>query len=434
MARPYPPAMTSPNSPTSPTSSAPSESAASRSERRLDLVVFGATSFVGQILCQYLVDRHGTDGRLRWAIAGRSATKLDAVAASTGADVERIVVDASDAAGLAALAASTKVVVSTVGPYALHGSPLVAAVAAAGTDYCDLTGEPQWMRQMIDTHSAAAEASGARIVHTCGFDSIPSDVGVWFTQQRAIEQLGLPCQRVDMRVQAMRGGASGGTVASMLNLMEEAAADKDLRTFLADPYGLNPTDLRSGPIQPDVLRPTKDDDSGEWLAPFVMASVNTRVVQRSHALLGRPWGREFRYREAMAMGSGPLGAAKAGGLSAGLAVGVGLAALGPTRSLVAKVAPKPGEGPSPAAQAKGFFDIRFTGTTADGQVIRTKVTGDRDPGYGSTAKMLGEAAVALVELAPVDLEGGFWTPSSAFGDRLVERLEAHAGLTFSVLG
>lgn len=402
-------------------------------DRRLDLVVFGATSFVGQILCAHLVARHGTEGPLRWAIAGRSAAKLDQVAASTGAEVERIVVDATDAEGLAALAAATHVVVSTVGPYALHGSALVAAVARAGTDCCDLTGETQWMRRMIDAHQAEAEASGARLVHACGFDSIPSDLGVWFTQQRAIEALGEPCTRIDMRVQSMKGGASGGTIASMLNLVEEAVADPALRKLLADPYCLNPADLRSGPPQPDVVRPTRDEASGQWLAPFVMAGVNTRVVQRSHALAGRPWGPGFRYREAMAMGSGPVGAAKAGGLTAGLAAGMGLAALGPTRRLVAKVVPKPGEGPSPTAQAEGSFDLRFTGTTADGRTIATRVTGDRDPGYGSTAKMLGEAAVGLRELPRSEVPGGFWTPATAFGDRLVERLEAHAGLEFSVL-
>jgi short subunit dehydrogenase-like uncharacterized protein len=402
------------------------------SDRPLDLVVFGATSFVGQILCRHLVDRHGTDGTLRWAIAGRSAAKLEAVAGATGADVERIVVDAADQAGLLSLAESTHVVVSTVGPYARHGSPLVAAVAASGTDYCDLTGEPQWMRRMIDAHAAEAEASGARIVHACGFDSIPSDLGVWFTQQRAIEALGAPCTRIDMRVEAMKGGASGGTIASMLNLLEEAAADPQLRKALADPYLLAPPDHRTGPSQPDLTHPTRDERTGEWLAPFVMAGVNSRVVQRSHALLGRPWGQDFRYREAMAMGSGPLGAAKASGLSAGVVTMMGLGALGPTRNLLARVLPKPGEGPSPTAQERGSFDIRFTGTTAKGAVIETQVTGDRDPGYGCTAKMLGETAMAFADVPRDEVPGGFWTPATAFGDRLVERLEAHAGLRFTV--
>jgi short subunit dehydrogenase-like uncharacterized protein len=405
-----------------------------RDGRRLDLVVYGATSFVGQILCRYLVERHGTEGPLRWAIAGRDAAKLAEVSTATGAAVEQIVADAADRDALDRMVGATKVVVSTVGPYAKYGSELVAAVVEAGTDYCDLTGETQWMRRMIDAHQDAAERSGARVVHTCGFDSIPSDMGVWFTQQRALERFGLACNEVSMRVHALRGGASGGTIASMLNLMEEAAADPSLRRLLADPYVLAPVDQRHGPAQPDLVRPAHDQVSGQWVAPFVMAAVNTRVVQRSHALMGRPWGQDFRYDEATEMGAGPLGAAKAVGLSAGMAAGLGLTALGPTRRLVAKVVPKPGEGPSPEAQLKGHFDLRFFGSTPDGRKILTRVTGDRDPGYGSTAKMLGEAAVALVELDADEVDGGFWTPSTALGDRLLERLESHAGLRFDVLG
>jgi short subunit dehydrogenase-like uncharacterized protein len=405
-----------------------------KADRRLDLIVFGATSFVGQLLCRRLVERQGVDGPLKWAIAGRNAAKLDRVATDTGADVERIVADASDAGALATMAADTRVVASTVGPYALYGSTLVAAVAEAGTDYCDLTGETQWMRRMIDAHAATAEASGARIVHTCGFDSIPSDLGVWHLQQQALDRFDAPCEHVSMRVATMRGGASGGTIASMMNLMEEVSADPALRKLLADPFALAPPDQRTGPRQPDVNRPMRDDASGQWVAPFVMAAVNTRVVHRSHALLGRPWGPAFTYDEAMLMGTGPLGAAKAGGLSGGLAAGMGLAALGPTRRALQRfVLPKPGEGPSPEAQEKGSFDLRFFGTTADGRTIRTRVTGDRDPGYSGTARMLAEAATALVELDADEVGGGFWTPATAFGDRLVERLEDHAGIRFDVL-
>jgi short subunit dehydrogenase-like uncharacterized protein len=389
---------------------------------------------VGQLLCRRLVERQGVDGPLKWAIAGRNAAKLDQVATDTGADVERIVADASDAGALATMAADTRVVASTVGPYALYGSTLVAAVAAAGTDYCDLTGETQWMRRMIDAHAATAEASGARIVHTCGFDSIPSDLGVWHLQQQALDRFDAPCEHVSMRVATMRGGASGGTIASMMNLMEEVAADPAMRKLLADPFALAPPDQRTGPRQPDVNRPMRDDASGQWVAPFVMAAVNTRVVHRSHALLGRPWGPAFTYDEAMLMGTGPLGAAKAGALSGGLAAGMGLAALGPTRRALQRfVLPKPGEGPSPEAQEKGSFDLRFFGTTADGRTIRTRVTGDRDPGYSGTARMLSEAATALVELDADEVGGGFWTPATAFGDRLVERLEDHAGIRFDVL-
>lgn len=403
-------------------------------DRRLDLVVYGATSFVGQILCRRLVERQGVDSDLRWAIAGRDRAKLDRVATETGADVERIIADASDPAALRTMAEATRVVVSTVGPYALHGSDLVEAVAEAGTDYCDLTGETQWMRRMIDAHSDTAESSGARIVHACGFDSIPSDLGVWHLQQRALEQFGAPCESVSMRVANMRGGASGGTVASMVNLMEEVSTDPTLRKLLADPYALAPPDMRSGPTQPDIDRPRHDDASRQWVAPFVMAAVNTRVVHRTHALLGRPWGAGFTYDEAMLTGAGALGAAKAGGLSAGLAAGMGLVMLGPTRRVLNRyVLPKSGEGPSPEAQERGSFELRLFGTTADGQTIRTRVTGDRDPGYGGTARMLAEAAVALVELDPDRVEGGFWTPASAFGDDLVDRLEAHAGIRFEVV-
>jgi short subunit dehydrogenase-like uncharacterized protein len=399
-------------------------------------VVFGATSFVGEILCRYLVERHGTNGDVRWAIAGRSTDKLGTVASSTGADVPQIVADAASIDDMASLVDSCRLVISTVGPYALYGSELVAAAAAAGTDYCDLTGEPQWMQKMIDAHSEAAETSGARIVHTCGFDSIPSDLGVWFTQQAAIEQFGEPCTQIEMRVKAMKGGASGGTIASMMNVMEETAKDPTLRKMLANPYALAPEGMRSGVDQPNTLAPKKDAASGEWIGPFVMAQINTRVVHRSHALLGRPWGEDFRYDEAMSMGSGPLGAAKAAGLAGGLGGFMGVASLGPARKLLNRVLPKPGDGPSPEAQEAGFFDIRFHGTTADGRTIATKVTGDRDPGYGSTAKMLGECAVTLLATSrdeTTGVPGGFLTPTTAMGDALIDALQANAGLSFEAL-
>jgi short subunit dehydrogenase-like uncharacterized protein len=402
-------------------------------DRQHDVVVYGATSFVGQILCRYLVRRHGTEGDLRWAIAGRSASKLDEVAASTGADVPRIVADASDSAALDELAASTKVVASTVGPYALYGSELVAAVVDAGGDYCDLTGEVQWMRRMIDAHQARAEETGARIVHTCGFDSIPSDLGTWFLQQRAIEEFGAPCVEVRMSVKGARGGVSGGTAASGMQMFEEMAENPELRKLVGDPYVLAPVDLRQGPKQPGLGRPTRDDRFGSWVAPFVMAPTNSAVVLRTHALLGQPWGREFTYGETMMTGDGLVGGVAAWGMTAGLAAFTGAASFSPTRKLLGKVIPKPGSGPSEAKQQAGWFDLRFVGRTADGREIRTKVTGDADPGYGSTAKMLGESAVAFLDLDPQMVGGGFWTPASAFGDALIERLEAHAGVRFDVV-
>ena len=405
-------------------------------DRPYDIVVFGATSFVGEILCRYVTERHGTDADLRWAIAGRNEQKLEAVAATTGADVPRIAVDAEDRTALAELADSCRVVISTVGPYALYGSPLIEAVAEAGTDYVDLTGEAQWMQRMIDAHEATAAQTGARIVHSCGFDSIPSDLGTWFTQQQANKQFDEPCTRLALRVKAMKGGASGGTIASMMNVVDEAKANPALRKELGNPYALAPQDMRSGPRQPNVTTPTRDTASGEWVAPFVMAGINTKVVHRSHALLDRPWGPDFAYDEAMLMGEGVTAAIKAGALVGGLGGFMGLAALGPTRRLLGRVLPEPGEGPSPEAQEAGFFDIRFFGTTASGDSIQTKVTGDRDPGYGSTAKMLAESATTLLATSrdePNGTPGGFWTPATAMGDRLIDALTAHAGLTFEVL-
>lgn len=402
-------------------------------DREHDLIVFGATSFVGQIMSRWLVDRVGTAGDVRWAIAGRSAAKLAEVASATGADVPRIVADASDAAAMRALAESTRTVASTVGPYAKYGAPLVAAVAAAGTDYCDLTGEPQWMRAMIDAHQAHAEASGARIVHACGFDSIPSDLGVWFTQRESQARFGEPCVRIGLRVKGAKGGASGGTVASMLNIVDEVKRDPSLRKLLGDPYALAPEALRNGPRQPNVTKPERDDLSGQWVAPFVMAATNSRVVQRSHALLGRPWGDGFLYDEAMLAGEGVKGIATSGVVTGAMGAFMAAAALPPTRWLVDKLVPEPGEGPSPEAQERGFFDLRLYGETANGQRIVTKVTGDRDPGYGSTAKMMTEAALAFADVPRSEVAGGFWTPATMFGDRLIDRLVAHAGLTFDVI-
>jgi len=285
---------------------------------------------------------------------------------------------------------------------------------------------------MIDAHQERAEETGARIVHTCGFDSIPSDLGTWFTQQRAIEQFGEPCVEVRMSVKGAKGGVSGGTAASGMAMFEEMAENPELRKVVGDSYVLAPIDMRHGPKQPGMGRPTRDARFDSWVAPFVMAPTNSAVVLRSHALLGQPWGRDFTYGETMMTGTGVTGGAAAWGMTAGLAAFSGAASFSPTRKLLGKVIPKPGEGPSEAKQAAGYFDLRFVGRTASGQEIRTKVTGDADPGYGSTAKMIGESAVAFLDLDADQVGGGFWTPASAFGDALVERLEAHAGIRFDV--
>jgi short subunit dehydrogenase-like uncharacterized protein len=408
------------------------------SETPLQIVVFGATSFVGQILSRYLFGRHGANGELRWAIAGRSHAKLAQLRSSLGAGAETlpiIVADAADEAALEAMCASTRVVVSTVGPYALYGSPLVGVCARSGTDYCDLTGEVQWIRRMIDAHEDAARASGARIVHCCGFDSVPSDLGVHFLQRESMRLHAQPCTRVKLRIKAMRGSASGGTVASLMNVVREMSVDPEVRKIMVNPFAVCPDHGAGRPRQPDVRFAEFDADCDSWLGPFVMAGINTRIVHRSNVLAGDAYGHDFVYDEAMMTGRGIKGRLTAVGLATALGGFVGATMLAPTRWILERyVVPKPGEGPSPDAQAKGFYDFRFFGRTADGNAVRVKVTGDRDPGYGSTAKILGEAAACLAQDVPRDERaGGFWTPATALGDALVERLQAHAGLTFSLL-
>ncbi len=406
---------------------------------RHDVVVFGATSFVGRILSRYLVQRFGALDGLSWAAAGRSKARLEELRRELGpgaAGLPLVVADAADETSLRALVTQARVVVSTVGPYALHGEPLVKVCAETGADYCDLTGEVQWIRRMIQRYEALAQKSGARIVHCCGFDSIPSDLGVHFLQREALRRFGQPCVNVKMRVRAMRGGFSGGTVASLMNVVKEAAADPALRRELQNPYSLCPENSRPPTRQRAVKSAEFDADFAAWTAPFVMSAINTRIVQRSHALLGQPWGTGFTYDEAVLTGRGLKGRLAATGLSAGLTGFMVAGAVPPARWLLERfVLPAPGEGPSQADQDKGFFDLRFHGRTADGRSLRTKVTGDRDPGYGSTGKMLGEAAACLaLDVAREPRPGGFWTPATILGDRLIERLTANAGLAFEVLG
>lgn len=407
-------------------------------EKSFDIVVFGATSFVGQIICQYLTDTYGVNGEVKWAAAGRSLNKLEEVKASLGniaKDLTLLKADADNPAELTALCEQAGVILSTVGPYALYGEPMVKACVESGTDYVDLTGETQWIRAMLLKYEKQAQISGARIVNCCGFDSIPSDLGVHFLQKQAQEKFGAPCTRVKMRVKAARGGASGGTIASMLNIVQEAAKDSELRKQLGNPYALCIDNAVGSARQPDVKSATKDDDFNAWLAPFVMAAINTRVVHRSNALLGGGYGNDFAYDEAMLTGAGTKGWLAAQGITGAMGGFVVAAAIKPTRWLMEKfVLPAPGEGPTPEEQLNGFYDIRFHGKTAAGEEIRTKVTGDRDPGYGSTAKMITESALCLNSDIPRDqIGGGFWTPATALGDQLIDRLEAKAGVHFSVI-
>ena len=407
-------------------------------DARYDLIVFGATSFVGQILSRYLLETFGIGKQVKWAIAGRSETKLVNLKTDLGQaakDLEMVVANAEDEASLRAMCDQTRVVVSTVGPYALFGEPLVKVCVETGTDYCDLTGEVQWIRRMIQTYEEQARKSGARIVHCCGFDSIPSDMGVFFLQEQARETLGKPCSQVKMRVRTAKGEFSGGTVASLMNVAREAASDPALRKELANPFSLCPPGHRSKQRQPNVKSAEYDEDFEAWLAPFVMAAINTRIVHRSNAVSGAPYGQEFLYDEAMMTGKGVKGRLAAYGVTAAMGGFLVASAIKPSRWVLERfVVPKPGEGPSRQSQENGFYDLRFVGKTDDGKVIRTKVTGDQDPGYGSTGKMLGQAAACLAfDVSREERPGGFWTPASIFGDHLLSRLREHAGLTFELL-
>lgn len=407
-----------------------------KQDRKFDVVVYGATGFTGELVAAYLTRQYGADKDLRWAIAGRSAAKLQAVKDSLGdtaADLEQIVADSGDRDALALLAQQTRVVLSTVGPYALYGSELVAACVDAGTDYCDLAGEVQWIRKMIDRHHDRARQTGARIVHCCGFDSIPMDIGVYFLQLATKELHGDFCRNIALYVKATKGSASGGTLASMLNIIDETRKDREIAKILVHPYSLNPAGERDGPDRRDQQNVVYDESADSWTAPFVMAGVNTKIVRRSNALAGYPYGREFTYREVVLTGKGVGGWFKGTVMTLGLGLLVLGASFRPTRKMLQKfILPKPGEGPSPELQQSGFFNLMQIGELPDGRVIRTRITGDQDPGYGSTSKMLSESAVCLAR-DELQTQGGVLTPASAMGTPLLARLRKNAGLTFDVV-
>ncbi len=402
-----------------------------------DVIVWGATGFTGRLVAQYLLQQYGVDGEVKWAVAARSQQRLDALISSLGdaaVGLASFTADSDDLSSLVALARRTRVVLTTVGPYALYGSKLIQACIETGTDYCDLCGEVPWMRQMLDEHGTAAAGSQARIVHCCGFDSIPSDLGVFFMQQQSRQRFGKPLQRIKMRVRAARGGISGGTYASMLNIGAQARRDDAVAAILKNPYSICPPDRRKGVRQPYVAGAEYDADFKAWTAPFVMAAINTRIVHRSNALQpAAAYLPEFVYDEAVLTGRGFAGRIKALSVSLGMGAFMVAAAIAPTRALLKRfVLPKPGEGPNKQQREQGFFKLQFYGETAAGEVLKAAVSGDRDPGYGSTSKMISEAAVALSRLPKTQLPGGFWTPATALGEDLLERLQANAGLQFEI--
>lgn len=398
-----------------------------------DIIIFGATSFVGQILAQRMLTLHPAGSSIRWAMAGRSLQKLESVRSELKGDADElplIVADSHNEESLITLCQQTKVVISTVGPYALYGELLVKACAQSGTDYCDLTGEAQWIARMLKKYEGDAKQSGARIVNCCGFDSIPSDLGVHFLQQQAKQQYGQFASSISMRVKALRGTLSGGTLASGMNLIEEATADKSLRREMANPYSLcgkahgykHRQQFQSGAVF--------DKHFNKWSSPFIMAAINSRIVLRSHFLMGNPYSETFQYDEAM-LNKRPFDAYLQSTI---LKAFTFCAAFSPLRAVMNRFLPQPGEGPSKQAQIDGFYDMRFLGHIDADKSLMVKVTGDQDPGYGSTAKMLAEAALCFIDNAEeIEQSGGFLTPATAFGNVLLDRLTKNAGLTFEVI-
>jgi len=404
--------------------------------REFDIIIQGATGFTGTLVAEYLLRQYGVGNDLRWALAGRSEDKLQHVRDGLGAaasGLELIVADSFDKDALQILAKRTHVVLTTVGPYALYGSELVAACVDAGTHYCDLAGEVQWIRKMIDTHHERAKETGAKIVHCCGFDSVPMDIGVWFLQDATHAKHGTYCESISMLVKATKGTASGGTLASMMNIIKESRADRSVARTLVQPYSLNPEGERDGPDSRDQSSLVYRREAKSWTAPFVMAGVNTKVVRRSHALSGYPYGKDFRYDEAVLTGRGVMGWLKGALMIAGLGALMFFASFSPTRKFLQRfVLSKPGEGPDRDLQQSGFFNLSQIGKLPDGTIVRGKITGDQDPGYGSTSKMLSECAVCLA-IDDLDAKGGVWTPAAVMAKPLLERLQKNAGLTFELL-
>lgn len=387
-----------------------------KTERTYDIVVFGASGYTGRLVAEYLAQQYNAD-ELNWAMAGRSLEKLAAVRAEMGVadSIPLIAVDSDDADSVASMVKSTSVVITTVGPYQLYGDELVKQCAEHGTDYVDLSGEPGWMHDTIAAYGAAAKASGARIVHSCGFDSIPFDLGVYHLQQHAKVVTGKPARVVKGRVRAMNGSFSGGTVASLRATMAAAGKRPELIGILTNPFSL--AEGFQGPDQPAGDKPQYDEEINSWSAPFIMAPINTKNVHRSNYLLGNAYGDDFTYDEMLLTGDGDQGKAVADFVT--------------KDDSFAKSPLKPGEGPSKEEREAGNYEVAFVAQTDDGQLLVTSVAGDKDPGYGSTSKMLAEAAVCLLR-NPDLAGGGIWTPAAALGNALIERLEANAGLSFKI--
>ena len=378
-----------------------------KANAELDIIVYGATGYTGQLVAEHFARRHAV-GDIRWGLAGRSLDRLSKVRAEIGASdkVPLIEADASDEPSLRAMAERAKVIVTTVGPYQLYGSELVAACAATGTDCLNLTGEPNWMKLMIDAHEQEAKRTGARIIHSCGFDSIPFELGVYFTQSLARKKFGHPVARMKGRVRTIRGGLSGGTAASGRATREAAMKDPSVIKLLMDPFALTPG--FRGPEQPRGDKAEQDTEIGAQVAPFMMAAINTKNIHRSNMLQGHPWGTDFVYDEMAIVAAGGAADFTLPDAASG---------------------PKPGEGPTKEERENGFYDLLFVGIDKNGAQVRGAVYGQKDPGYGSTAMILAETAICLLQKGG-KVPGGVWLPGAALGQDLIDRLQAHAQLSF----
>ena len=386
------------------------------SDKSIDVVIYGATGFTGKLVVEYMQEKYGKDEGVSWAIAGRSEEKLNAVREDlkVGSNVSQLLVDSNDADSIASMVQQTKCVLTTVGPYQLYGANILQQCVIHGVDYVDLCGEPGWMHEMINEYSDQAKETGARIVFSCGFDSIPFDLGVYFLQKEVIERHGQPASNVRGRVRAMNGEFSGGTAASLGATMASLKEKPELFEILVNPFALS--NGFTGPEQAQDSKPIYDDKLETWVAPFFMAPINTKNVHRSNTLMDHLYGEDFCYNEMWIQGPGEEGKAAAEFVGS----------MNPLAD-----APAPGEGPSKESRENGNYDVLFCADLSDGSSLHASVSGDMDPGYGSTSKMIAESALCLVNDC-AELGGGIYTPAPAMGEKLITRLQANAGLSFKI--
>lgn len=398
-----------------------------KNKRDFDLIIWGATGFTGNLVCDY-INKNYNERELRWAIAGRNKKKILKLQQKLKIDDSRtIIADSYDKDSLVKMVKKSKVVCTTVGPYAKYGTNLVEACIEGETNYCDITGETQWIRRIIDRFHAKAKEKNIKIINSCGFDSIPSDMGVFYSQKKMLDKTGKYASTINMRVAGAKGGISGGTYNSLSNVLEEALVDKEVRKTLTNPYGLNPIDKQFGPDKSDLREVIFDAVSNSWIAPFVMAGINTKIVRRSHALMDFMYGKNFAYDEATLTGKGIAGQIR--GYMSLIPIFLATRKKGSIiKKIVDFILPRSGEGPSEKTRINGYYNLRFY-LTADKMTYVSKVLGDMDPGYGSTSKMLAESAICLA-LDEIPDTYGILTPSVALGDSLLKRLEENAGLTF----